>query len=72
VPVISAILIIVVVLAVCLAGLSVALRGYFCAIRHRYKEPAHEHNRALTSPTITPGASEISQNATVLRPENSR
>jgi hypothetical protein len=32
VPVISAILIIVVVLAVCLAGLSVALRGYFRAI----------------------------------------
>jgi hypothetical protein len=32
VPVISAILITVVVLAVCLAGLSVALRGYFRAI----------------------------------------
>jgi hypothetical protein len=32
VPVISAILIILVVLAVCLAGLSVALRGYFRAI----------------------------------------
>jgi hypothetical protein len=32
VPVISAILVIVVVLAVCLAGLSVALRGYFRAI----------------------------------------
>jgi len=31
-PVISAILITVVVLAVCLAGLSVALRGYFRAI----------------------------------------
>ena len=27
------------------------------SLSHRYKEPAHEHNRALTSPTITPGAS---------------